>query len=299
MALSDIVIITGLSGSGMSSATNAFQDLGYFCVDNLPITILPTFGRLVSDDDEKGISRAALVIDIREGSFLSDFAKQLDALRALGLKVSVLFFEASDDVLQYRFSETRRPHPAEKGQGLLAAIRAERQAMSSIRGVADQIIDTSDHTVHSLRSFLLERFSPDRQGAPMRVQVMSFGHKYGNPGDLELLFDVRHLPNPHFVPELKRLSGHDSRVVKYLRSQPEVQETLKRFTDLMAYLLPLYKREGKSYVTVGIGCTGGRHRSVMVANALARALRSSGFDAHASHRDVRKANRARGNRSEK
>lgn len=278
----------------MSSATNAFQDLGYFCVDNLPVTMLPTFGRLVtSDDDEKGIRRAALVIDIREGQFLADFEQQLDALRASGLKVFVLFFEASDDVLQYRFSETRRPHPADKDHGLLPAIDAEREAMSSIRALADQIIDTSDHTVHTLRSFLLARFSPDREGAPMRVQVMSFGHKYGNPGDLELLFDVRHLPNPHFVPELKRLSGHDSRVVRYLRSQPEVQETLKRFSDLLEYLLPLYKREGKSYVTVGIGCTGGRHRSVMVANALARALRRSGFDAHASHRDVRKANRSR------
>ncbi|HEX5834768.1 MAG TPA: RNase adapter RapZ [Pyrinomonadaceae bacterium] len=286
----DIVIITGLSGSGMSSATNAFQDLGYFCVDNLPVTMLPTFGRLVnSDDDEKGIRRAALVIDIREGEFLADFEKQLEALRASGLTVTVLFFEASDDVLQYRFSETRRPHPAEKGQGLLSAIDSEREAMSSIRALADQIIDTSDHTVHTLRSFLLARFSPDREGAPMRVQVLSFGHKYGNPGDLELLFDVRHLPNPHFVPELKRLSGHDSRVVRYLRSQPDVQETLNRFTELLAYLLPLYKREGKSYVTVGIGCTGGRHRSVMVANALARALRRGGFDAHASHRDVRKA----------
>ena len=289
----DIVIITGLSGSGMSSATNAFQDLGYFCVDNLPVTILPTFGRLVSEDEEKGIRRAALVIDIREGGFLADFEKQLEALRRLGLKVFVLFFEASDDVLQYRFSETRRPHPAEKGQGLLAAIRDERQAMSRIRAHADQIIDTSDHTVHTLRRFLLERFSLDRQGAPMRVQVMSFGHKYGNPGDLELLFDVRHLPNPHFVPELKRLSGHDRRVVSYLRSQDEVKETLKRFTDLLSYLLPLYKREGKSYVTVGIGCTGGRHRSVMIANELARALRKAGFDAHASHRDVRKQNRVR------
>jgi UPF0042 nucleotide-binding protein len=139
-----------------------------------------------------------------------------------------------------------------------------------------------------LRSFLLERFSPDREGVPMRVQVMSFGHKSGNPGDLELLFDVRHLPNPHFVPELKRLSGHDSRVVKYLRSHDEVKETLQRFTDLLSYLLPLYKREGKSYVTVGIGCTGGRHRSVRIANALARALRRAGFDANASHRDVRK-----------
>ena len=275
----------------MSSATNAFQDLGYFCVDNLPITMLSTFGRLVSDDDEKGIRRAALVIDIREGGFLADFEKQLKALRASGLKVTVLFFEASDDVLQYRFSETRRPHPAEKGQGLLAAIRDERQAMARIRAFADQIIDTSDHTVHTLRAFLLERFSLDREGAPMRVQVMSFGHKYGNPGDLELLFDVRHLPNPHFVPELKRLSGHDSRVVKYLRADNEVQETLQRFADLLTYLLPLYKREGKSYVTVGIGCTGGRHRSVMIANALARALRRKGFDARASHRDVRKVNR--------
>ena len=275
----------------MSSATNAFQDLGYFCVDNLPVTMLPTFGRLVSDDDEKGIRRAALVIDIREGGFLADFEQQLEALRALGLKVSVLFFEASDDALQSRFSETRRPHPAETGHGLLAAIKDEREAMSKIRPLAEQIIDTSDHTVHSLRSFLLERFSLDREGAPMRVQVMSFGHKYGNPGDLELLFDVRHLPNPHFVAELKRLSGHDSRVVKFLRSDETVQETLKRFTDLLSYLLPLYKREGKSYVTVGIGCTGGRHRSVMIANALARSLRRAGFDAHASHRDVRKQKR--------
>lgn len=275
----------------MSSATNAFQDLGYFCVDNLPVTMLPTFGRLVTDDEEKGIRRAALVIDIREGGFLADFEQQLEALRALGLKVTVLFFEASDDVLQYRFSETRRPHPAETGHGLLAAIKDERDAMSKIRPLADQIIDTSDHTVHTLRSFLLERFSLDREGAPMRVQVMSFGHKYGNPGDLELLFDVRHLPNPHFVPDLRRLSGHDSRVVKFLRSDETVQETLRRFTDLLSYLLPLYKREGKSYVTVGIGCTGGRHRSVMIANALARSLRRAGFDAHASHRDVRKQKR--------
>ena len=277
----------------MSSATNAFQDLGYFVVDNLPVTMLPTFGRLVTDDDDNGISRAALVIDIREGRFLADFEKQLEALRASGLKVTVLFFEASDDVLQYRFSETRRPHPAEAGDGLLDSISDERDAMAKIRSLADQIIDTSDHTVHTLRSFLLERFSPDRKGAPMRVQVMSFGHKYGNPGDLELLFDVRHLPNPHFIPELKPLSGHDSRVVRYLRADDEVKETLRRFTDLLSYLLPLYKREGKSYVTVGIGCTGGRHRSVMIANALARALRSKGFDAHASHRDVRKVRRAR------
>ena len=288
----DIVVITGLSGSGMSAATNAFEDLGYFCVDNLPITMLPTFARLVTADrSDKGIERAALVIDIREGTFLADFGKQLNALRAAGLAVYVLFLEASDEVLRHRFSETRRPHPAKRSQGLLQAIGAERAAMARIRARADQIIDTSEHTVHTLRNHLLERFSPDRRGGRMRVQVLSFGHKYGNPGDLELLFDVRHLPNPHFIPELKPLSGHDQRVVKYLREQPEVEETLRRFTDLPDYLLPQYKREGKSYVTVGIGCTGGRHRSVMVANALGRRLRRTGFDAHVVHRDVRKSNR--------
>jgi len=290
----DIVIITGLSGSGMSAATNAFEDLGYFCVDNLPLTMLPTFARLVTaDGDEQGIKRAALVIDIREGTFLTDFAKQLDALRAEGLSVYVLFLEASDEVLQHRFSETRRPHPADTGQTLLRSLAAERTAMSRIRSLADQIIDTSTHTVHTLRSHLIERFSPDRKGGPMRVQVLSFGHKYGNPGDMELLFDVRHLPNPHFVPELRPLSGHDKRVVKYLKEQPEVEETLRRFYDLLEYLLPQYQREGKSYVTVGIGCTGGRHRSVMIANALGRKLRRAGFDAQAVHRDVRKSNRHR------
>jgi UPF0042 nucleotide-binding protein len=293
-AAPDVVIITGLSGSGMSSATNAFEDLGYFCVDNLPITLLPTFAGLVTaGGSEKGIERAALVIDIREGTFLADFGKQLAALRAAGLGVYVLFLEASDEALQHRFSETRRPHPAKKGQSLLQAIRAERTAMSGIRSHADQIIDTSEHTVHTLRNHLLQRFSPDRQGGPMRVQVLSFGHKFGNPGDLELLFDVRHLPNPHFVPELRPYSGHDSRVVKYLRAQPEVEETLRRFNDLLDYLLPLYQREGKSYVTVGIGCTGGRHRSVMIANALGRKLRRGGFDAHVVHRDVRKVTRQR------
>jgi len=255
---------------------------------------LPTFARLVTaDGDEQGIKRAALVIDIREGTFLADFGKQLEALRAAGLVVYVLFLEASDDVLQHRFSETRRPHPADTGQTLLRSLAAERTAMSRIRSLADQIIDTSDHTVHTLRSLLIERFSPDRKGGPMRVQLLSFGHKYGNPGDMELLFDVRHLPNPHFVPELRPLSGHDKRVVKYLKEQPEVEETLKRFYDLLDYLLPQYQREGKSYVTVGIGCTGGRHRSVMIANALNRKLRRAGFDAQAVHRDVRKSNRHR------
>lgn len=297
----DIVIITGLSGSGMSSATNAFEDLGYFCVDNLPVTLLPTFARLVEPDEENHarIARAALVINIREGHFLKEFGAQLEGLRERGLQVFVLFLEAADEVLQRRFSETRRPHPADAGDGLLSAIRVEREAMAHIRALADYIIDTTDDTVHSLRSRLVERFSPNTQGTPMRVQVLSFGHKYGSPPDMELLFDVRHLPNPHFVPGLRELSGHDRRVVDYLKEQPDVTETLNRFSDLLDYLLPLYKREGKSYVTVGIGCTGGRHRSVMIANALARRLRRAGFDAHPAHRDIGKTKRRAAKKSGK
>src|SRR6266478_3078374 len=291
----DIVIITGLSGSGMTSATNAFEDLGYFCVDNLPLTLLPTFARLVGarEDDRGRIDRAALVISFREGRFLSDFAKQVRVLRKGGLRVSIIFFEASDEILARRFSETRRPHPADRGKGLFDAIQAEREAMKPIRALADEVVDTSEHTVHSLRKVLLERFSPRSETAPLRVQVLSFGHKFGTPRDMELLFDVRHLPNPFFVDGLRALTGSDRRVIKYLNAQPEVAETLRRFSDLLDYLLPQYQHEGKSYLTVGIGCTGGRHRSVMIANELAKRLRRAGFDAHAVHRDMRKITPAR------
>jgi UPF0042 nucleotide-binding protein len=289
----NIVIITGLSGSGMSSATNAFEDLGYFCVDNLPLTMLSTFARLVRQDESghSRIERAALVINIREGEFLSAFDNELGSLRRNGLRVFVLFLEASDAALQRRFSETRRPHPADQGGGLAQALTDERMAMAGIRNHADLIIDTSDHSVHSLRHLLIERFRLHSDGTHMRVQVLSFGHKFGSPPQLDLLFDVRHLPNPYFVPEIRDLSGHDPRVVKFLKSSPEVCETLNRFSDLLEYLLPQYKREGKSYVTVGIGCTGGRHRSVMVANALAQRLRKTGFDAVGVHRDVQKTRR--------
>ena len=292
----DIVIITGLSGSGMTSATNAFEDLGYFCVDNMPLTLLPTFARLVhaQEEDERGrIDRAALVISFREGRFLSDFAKQLKVLRKGGKRLSIIFFEASEHILARRFSETRRPHPADRGKGLFDAIRAERDAMKRVRALADEVVDTSDHTVHSLRKLLLDRFSPRGEAAPLRVQVLSFGHKFGPPRDMELLFDVRHLPNPFFVNGLRALTGSDRRVVKYLKMQPEVEETVGRFSDLLYYLLPQYQREGKSYLTVGIGCTGGRHRSVMIANELASRLRRAGFDAQAVHRDIRKSAPAR------
>ncbi|HYV24006.1 MAG TPA: RNase adapter RapZ [Pyrinomonadaceae bacterium] len=289
----DIIIITGLSGSGMTSAVNAFEDLGYFCVDNMPLTLLPTFARLVHAGDERGrIDRAALVISFREGRFLGEFAKQLKQLRRQGLNVTVIFFEASSASLARRFSETRRPHPAERGRGLVDAIRAERETMKPVRELADEVVDTSEYTVHSLRKFLLDRFSPREGSLPLRVQVLSFGHRFGAPREMELLFDVRHLPNPFFIDALRPLPGSDRRIVKYLKDQPEVEETLHRFTDLLYYLLPQYHREGKSYLTVGVGCTGGRHRSVMIANELAKRLRRAGFDAHASHRDVRKASAA-------
>jgi UPF0042 nucleotide-binding protein len=299
----DVVVITGLSGSGMSSATDAFEDLGYFCVDNLPLTLLPTFARLVKPEDEEDegegtdkphIKRAALVINIREGRFLSEFERQIARLRReTGLHVAVIFFEASDEVLQRRFSETRRPHPHDGGDGLPASIAAERRAMAKIRAHADLIIDTSEQTVHTLRRYLVERFSPDSAGTTMRVQVLSFGHKYGSPRDVDLMFDVRHLPNPHFIAELRPYSGSDPRVARYIKSKPETGETLRRFGDLVDYLLPLYKREGKSYVTIGVGCTGGRHRSVMTANELARHLRRGGYDVTVVHRDLRKTKQPR------
>ena len=286
----NFVIITGLSGSGMSSATNAFEDLGYFCVDNLPVTMLSTFARLLKPNSEEivAIEKAALVIDIREGHFLSEFTGELKKLSRKNLTPFVLFFEASDEVLQRRFSETRRPHPADSGEGLLAAIRAEKEKMKAVKEAADLIIDTSEHTVHTLRRLLVQKFGHREEGVPLNVQIISFGHKYGVPREVDLLFDVRHLPNPYFDKNLKELPGTDERVVNFLNKQSEVGETVRRFTDLLEYLLPLYRREGKSYLTIGIGCTGGRHRSVMVAESLGKALGSNGFEISVSHRDVKK-----------
>ncbi len=284
------VIITGLSGSGMSSATNAFEDLGYFCVDNLPVTMLPTFARLLLPNSEEVVSieKAALVIDIRERHFFQDFPNELKRLRRKKLDPFVLFFEASDEVLQRRFSETRRPHPFDRGKGLLDAIREERHALESVRNIADLIIDSSTHTVHTLRHYLVSRFGIREDGNALHIQLISFGHKYGTPGQVDLMFDVRHLPNPYFVEGLRELPGTDPRVQAYLDDQPEVGETIRRFADLLQYLIPLYKREGKSYLTIGVGCTGGRHRSVMVAERLGESLKSDGVEMSVQHRDVQK-----------
>lgn len=288
--LPSLIIITGLSGSGMSSATNAFEDLGYFCVDNLPLTMLSTFGRLMipGDDRPAAIEKAVLVINIRERHFLPAFSAELKKLSRNKLVSFVVFFEASDEVLQRRFSETRRPHPADNGNGLLSAIRAERRAMTDVRRLADLIIDTSEHTVHTLRDVVTQKFSPHIDGKGLRVEVLSFGHKYGNPHSLDLLFDVRHLPNPYFQRELKQLPGDDPRVLAFFNDRPEVAETVEKIADLLKFLLPQYQGEGKSYLTIGVGCTGGRHRSVMTANALGQTLRTLDYDVTVKHRDIRK-----------
>jgi UPF0042 nucleotide-binding protein len=288
--LPEFVIITGLSGSGMSSATDSFEDLGYFCVDNLPLAMLSTFGRLLIAPDGRrpAIGKAALVINIRERQFLSDFSAELEKLKKRKLSPFVVFFEASDEVLQRRFSETRRPHPADTGKGLVAAIKGERKALKDIRKLADLIIDTSEHTVHTLRHLIVQKFSGHEDGVPLKVEILSFGHKFGTPRAVDLLFDVRHLPNPYFNKDLKHLSGEDPKIVEYLTGQPEVGETVEKINDLLFYLLPRYQREGKSYLTIGIGCTGGRHRSVMVASSIKNALKEKKFDAFVTHRDVSK-----------
>lgn len=286
-----LIIITGLSGSGMSSATNAFEDLGYFCVDNLPLTMVSTFGRLLVPDETRpaAIEKAVLVINIRERHFLSEFSAELKKLARKRVVPFIIFFEASDEVLQRRFSETRRPHPADNGKGLVASIRAEKRALTDVRRLADLIIDTSEHTVHTLRQLIIQKFSRHKDGRTLNVEIVSFGHKYGNPRSLDLLFDVRHLPNPYFQKELKELPGDNPKVLAFFDKQPEAAETVERITDFLAYLLPRYKREGKSYLTIGIGCTGGRHRSVMVANAVGRALKKSKeFEVSVTHRDVQK-----------
>jgi UPF0042 nucleotide-binding protein len=277
----NFVIITGLSGSGMTSATNAFEDLGYFCVDNLPLTMLSTFARLLVPNEEEvtAIEKAALVINIRERHFLSEFPSELKKLRKKKLEPLVL---------QRRFSETRRPHPADTGEGLLPSIRAEREALKDIEKSADLIIDTSDHTVHTLRRLIVQKFGTAGEGTPLKVLIMSFGHKYGNPRDVDLMFDVRHLPNPYFHRVLKDFGGDHPKIVEFLDEQEDVGETIGRFVDLLKYLLPFYKREGKSYLTIGIGCTGGRHRSVMVANRLNDLLKKENYDVSVVHRDMQK-----------
>jgi UPF0042 nucleotide-binding protein len=286
----ELVILTGMSGSGKLSALKAFEDLGFYSVDNLPLELIPRFADLVAKSAE--ITHAALVVDVREGIRLDRFPTILSKVRKV-LPTRVVFLEASEEAIVRRFSETRRPHPlgqAAKGQGetVIASIRAERKRLDPVRNVADILLDTTRFNVHELRAHINAQFSrtggkPDRN---LTISVTSFGFKNGVPSDADLVFDVRFLPNPHFVPEFRKLTGKHPKVAKYVRQFPQTREFLDKATEMLTFLLPHYIHEGKSYLTIGIGCTGGQHRSVMIAEELKKRLGAAGYRAKSSHRDM-------------
>jgi UPF0042 nucleotide-binding protein len=283
----DIVVITGLSGSGKTLAIRAFEDMGHFCVDNLPVALIPVFADLCAGRPD--VSRVALVVDVREGTFLKEFPAIFDDLRRTrGRRVRLLFFEADDDALIRRFSETRRPHPLAAGGGLEEGIRRERQALAPLRERADLIIDSSRFNVHELRRYIQDHFAPQAGSQAIGISIVSFGYKHGVPAEADLLFDTRFLPNPFFVDGLRGKSGLDPDVRGYLEAMPVYHEFHRRIVELMVFLIPQYMREGKSYLTVAIGCTGGRHRSVVMAEAVSASLRGSGYEVKASHRDLEK-----------
>lgn len=284
MSLQDLVVVTGMSGSGKGTVLKAFEDLGFFCIDNLPVALIPKFIEGIYSSGSN-ITRAALVIDIRAGDRLNDLEEAIGELKKSGSRLYVLFLEARDEVLVRRFSETRRPHPLSANKPLRDAIRIERKRLRRLRNLADISIDTSDCTVHKVKALVTERFRNNPRLSTPTINLLSFGYKNGIPLEADLLFDVRFLPNPHFVSKLKALSGRDRKVANYLRSFPETMEFVKRIAELLEYLFPKYMREGKSYLTIAVGCTGGRHRSVFVAEELARYFKNKKRTIKVRHRD--------------
>lgn len=281
-----LIIITGLSGSGKTLAVRAFEDMGYFCVDNLPVRLIPVFTDLLFRS-QKEITTAAIVVDIREGEFLQDFPGVVEKLKETGYSVEIIFFEASTDVLKRRFSETRRPHPLSIGIDLDQGIKKEKEIMEPIRKAANTVIDTSAFTIHEFRQFLRSSFMPS-ESTELNITFISFGYKYGIPAESDLIFDVRFLPNPYFIEDLKAKTGLDQEIISYLESFPAYREFLKRTGELITFLLPEYIKEGKSYLTISIGCTGGRHRSVSIIEALRAHLEKDGYSPKIIHRDIEK-----------
>jgi UPF0042 nucleotide-binding protein len=284
---SRFVVLTGLSGSGKSQAIRALEDLGYFCVDNLPVALLPMLAELTLRAGSE-IARAAVVVDVREGRMLTEFPGVYRRLKAIrGLNPALIFLEASEASLVRRFSETRRPHPLAPDRSAVEGIREELAAMREIRRMADHVVDTSAMTVHELRHTFTGVASGRAPGAQLVVTILSFGFKHGIPVDSDLLFDVRFLPNPHFVPALRKFTGRDAKVVRYLDRAKGTQEFLDHTLNLLRFLIPQYVQEGKAYLTIGIGCTGGRHRSVAVAEALRKGLsKLEGVRVRVKHRDI-------------
>jgi len=280
------VIITGLSGAGKSYAIKCLEDLGYFCVDNLPTTLIPTFAELCANSS-RGIQAIALGVDVREGEYLVNMVETIEELRGRGHRVDVLFLEASDETLVRRYHETRRRHPLAGEGNVLDGIRAERKALAHLREIANRVIDTTSLTVHQLKDQMVHSYGPQAaKGGGLTVSLVSFGFKHGVPYDADLVFDVRFLPNPHFVDRLRALDGRDPAVEEFVMSFSESRELLSRLEGLLKFLLPLYEREGKAYLTVAIGCTGGRHRSVMLVEALRSFLTGLGLSPIVRHRDL-------------
>jgi UPF0042 nucleotide-binding protein len=284
---SRFVVLTGLSGSGKSQAIRALEDLGYFCVDNLPVTLLPMLAELTLRAGTE-ISRAAVVVDVREGKMLQEFPGIYRRLKARkSLNPVLIFLESAERTLVRRFSETRRPHPLAPDRSAIEGIREERDAMRGIRRLADHVVDTSEMTVHELRHVFTGVAAGTTPGAQLVVTILSFGFKHGIPVDSDLLFDVRFLPNPHFVPALRPHTGRDKEVMRYLDRSQATHQFLKHTLNLLKFLVPQYVSEGKTYLTVGIGCTGGRHRSVAIAEALKKGLSGiPGVRLRVKHRDI-------------
>ena len=282
----ELVALTGLSGSGKASVLRALEDLGFYSVDNLPVELIPKFAELIRDNP--AVRSAAIVVDIREGKGLQRFPQAFSRIRSL-VNAKLLFLEADDDVLVRRFSETRRPHPLGTERSIINSLGVERRQLAPIRAGADLIINTSRFTVHDLREFIRERFRSQRDESKIMIYVNSFGYRYGVPPDSDLVFDVRFLPNPNYIPRFKNLTGKNPSVARYIRSFPQTVEFIARISDLLIYLLPHYIQEGKSYLTIAFGCTGGQHRSVMMANEIRKNLANAGFAAKVNHRDVMRA----------
>ena len=280
-----VVIVTGLSGSGKSTAIRVLEDRGFYCIDNLPVTLIPRFLEL-SENNQEHIGRVALGIDLRERIFLHEYPTVLEGLRKQGHQIKILYFEASADVLVRRFSETRRPHPAAGDGGVLQGIQTEEEQLAGLRAAADVVMDTSSYTVHELREALLQQFERyPRSQQPLLITVESFGYKYGIPIDADIMLDVRFLPNPFFVDALRHKTGTERAVVEFVLGQEETVLFLSQLSALLKSTLPLYAREGKSYLTLAIGCTGGQHRSVVIAEEVRRQLQAWDYTVRIQHRD--------------
>jgi UPF0042 nucleotide-binding protein len=280
-----IIIITGLSGSGKSTAISAFEDAGFFCVDNMPVALLPKFLELPIESNSE-IAGLAFVMDLREKSFLSRYSSVFNSLKKKGYQFKILFLEADEETLIKRYSQTRRHHPLSQGKSLLEGIQIEQEQLKDLKIIADKIIDTSRYNVHDLKSVINYIAQQSKNVAPMKINILSFGFKYGTPHDASLIMDVRFLANPYFIPELKALNGKSADIKNYVLNNDEARRFLKKYLDLLDYLIPLYEKEGKSYLTIAVGCTGGRHRSVSISEAIFEHIKKPGREVIVTHRDI-------------